>query len=78
MSQIFKRPRARADLAEIRDYIAEDSEARADAFIESIGQKLQTLGHPGAAAVSYAAELPIIGLSPVRRHGNTYFPAFYF
>lgn len=43
MSQILKRPRARADLAEIWDYIAEDSEARADAFIESIGQKLETL-----------------------------------
>ena len=43
MSHIFKRPRAKTDLAEIWDYIAEDSESRADAFIEAIGQKIQTL-----------------------------------
>ena len=43
MSQILKRPRAKADLAEIWDYIAEDSESRADTFIETMGGKLQTL-----------------------------------
>ncbi len=43
MSQILKRPRAKSDLVEIWDYIAENSEARADAFIQTIGQKLQIL-----------------------------------
>ena len=32
MANILKRPRATADLAEIWDFIAEDSEARADTF----------------------------------------------
>lgn len=43
MPRILLRPRAKADLAEIWDYIAEDSETRADAFIEAIDQKLQLL-----------------------------------
>lgn len=43
MPKIIKRPRAKSDLAEIWDYIAEGSEARADAFVETIGQKLQIL-----------------------------------
>jgi toxin ParE1/3/4 len=43
MAVILKRPRAKTDLAEIWDYIAEDSEARADAFIEMIDQKFQAL-----------------------------------
>lgn len=36
MPIIVKRPRAKADLAEIWDYIADDSEARADSFIDHI------------------------------------------
>ncbi|MEN6437497.1 MAG: type II toxin-antitoxin system RelE/ParE family toxin [Syntrophobacter sp.] len=43
MPVILKRPRARSDLAEIWDYIADDSEARADAFVESIDQEFQLL-----------------------------------
>ena len=43
MTRILKRPRAKADLAEIWDYIAEDSEDRADAFIDVIGKKLSML-----------------------------------
>ena len=43
MPYILIRPRAKADLADIWGYIAEDSEARADAFVESIDMKLQTL-----------------------------------
>lgn len=47
MSVIVKRPRAKTDLAEIWDYIADDSEARADAFIETIDRKFRTLaGRP--------------------------------
>jgi toxin ParE1/3/4 len=43
MPVIIMRPRARSDLAEIWDYIADDSEVRADTFIDSIDQKFQAL-----------------------------------
>jgi toxin ParE1/3/4 len=43
MPVTVKRPRARIDLAEIWDYIADDSEARADAFIETIDHKFHAL-----------------------------------
>lgn len=43
MSVIIKRPRARSDLVEIWQYIADDSEARADAFVDMIDQKLIAL-----------------------------------
>lgn len=43
MSTIKIRPRTKDDLADIWDYIAEDSEARADAFLESIEDKLKLL-----------------------------------
>ena len=46
MPIIIKRPRARSDLVEIWDYIADDSETRADAFIDPIDQKFQALGQP--------------------------------
>ena len=39
MAQIVKSPRAKTDLVEIWDYIAEDSEARADAFVAKIHEK---------------------------------------
>jgi toxin ParE1/3/4 len=40
MPVIVKLPRAKSDLVEIWDYIADDSEVRADAFVEAIDQKL--------------------------------------
>jgi plasmid stabilization system protein ParE len=43
MPVIIKCPRAGIDLAEIWDYIADDSEARADAFVETIEQKFEAL-----------------------------------
>ena len=43
MSSIVKRPRALSDLLEIWEYIAEDSEPRADAFIDTINAKIQAL-----------------------------------
>ncbi len=47
MPRIFKRPLARSDLTEIWDYIADDNETQADAFIDRIDQKFQTLAsHP--------------------------------
>jgi toxin ParE1/3/4 len=48
MPVILKRPRAKSDLVEIWDYIADDSEARADAFLDRIDQKFRTLAQrPG-------------------------------
>ena len=48
MPVIIKSPRAKSDLVEIWDYIAEDSEARADAFIDRIDKKFRTLSQrPG-------------------------------
>ncbi|MCX7096375.1 MAG: type II toxin-antitoxin system RelE/ParE family toxin [Methylococcales bacterium] len=43
MPIIVKRPLAKADLADIWDYIADDSEARADSFIDRIDEKVNTL-----------------------------------
>jgi toxin ParE1/3/4 len=43
MPIIVKSPRAKADLTEIWDYIADDSESRADAFIDTIDRKLKIL-----------------------------------
>jgi toxin ParE1/3/4 len=43
MAVILKRPRAQADLVEIWDYIANDSETRADALIDSISRKFAIL-----------------------------------
>ena len=43
MPEIIIRPLALEDLADIWDYIAEDSQARADAFIDSIDMKINEL-----------------------------------
>ena len=43
MAEIIKLARATDDLAEIWDYIAEDSEAQADLFIDTLDRKLQLL-----------------------------------
>ena len=48
MPVIRIRPRAKIDLAEIWDYIAEDNEARADSFVSSIDQKFQVLANQPA------------------------------
>ncbi len=49
MPEIIIRPLALEDLADIWDYIAEDSQARADAFIDSIDMKINELaGSPHA------------------------------
>ncbi len=43
MAKIIKLSRASNDLAEIWDYIADDSETQADLFIDLIDRKLQLL-----------------------------------
>ncbi len=48
MPVVIKLPRAKSDLVEIWDYIADDNEARADAFVDMIDQKLHALAsNPG-------------------------------
>ena len=47
MPRILIRPRAEIDLAEIWDFIAEDSPARADAFLDRLDQGFHDLaGNP--------------------------------
>jgi toxin ParE1/3/4 len=43
MPVIIKRPAVLSDLFEIWDYIAEDSEMQADAFIDALDRKFQSL-----------------------------------
>ena len=52
MPRILKRPRSKADLAEIWGYIAEDSEDRADAFIDVIDKKLSMLAENSGLSLS--------------------------
>jgi toxin ParE1/3/4 len=48
MALVVKRPLAELDLLDIWDYIADDSMARADEFLDRIEGKLQTLAlNPG-------------------------------
>ncbi len=48
MLAIIKRPQALSDLAEIWNYIADNSEAQADSFVATIDTKFQTLAkQPG-------------------------------
>jgi toxin ParE1/3/4 len=48
VSSVLFRLRARSDIAEIWDYISEDSEMQADAFVDRLGAKLQLLAlRPG-------------------------------
>lgn len=48
MAIVVKRPRAELDLLDLWDYIADDSSDRADAFLDRIEDKLQTLAqNPG-------------------------------
>jgi toxin ParE1/3/4 len=42
MPIVLKRPKVLGDLAEIWDYIADDSEARADAIVAAIDAKFRT------------------------------------
>lgn len=52
MPVIVKSPRAESDLVEIWDFIADDSEARADAFIDRIDRKFVSLAsNPGMGRV---------------------------
>jgi toxin ParE1/3/4 len=74
MPVIVKRPRAKTDLAEIWDYIADDSEARADAFIETIDRKFRALaGRPDMGRVRDELETGLRSF-PVGRYVIFYRP----
>jgi toxin ParE1/3/4 len=45
MPRILIRPRAQIDLAEIWDFIAEDSQARADSFLDRLDQDFHCIAH---------------------------------
>lgn len=48
MSVVNRRPRAQDDIVEIWSYIADDSEAQADAFVDRLDAKFQLLARqPG-------------------------------
>jgi toxin ParE1/3/4 len=54
---IIKSPRAKADLLEIWDYIADNSETRADTFIDSLDKTLHTLaGQPDMGRMRHELE----------------------
>ena len=69
MPEIIIRPLALEDLADIWDYIAEDSQARADAFIDSIDMKINELAGSPHAGRSRMELLP--GLLPHRPTGSS-------
>jgi toxin ParE1/3/4 len=43
MARVLKRPQAQADLIEIWDYIAQDSEESADAFLDTLNERFDLL-----------------------------------
>jgi len=74
MPIILKRPRAKSDLSEIWDYIAEDSEARADSFVDRIDQKIRTLAQrPGIGRLRDEL-LPELRSFPIGRYTIFYLP----
>jgi toxin ParE1/3/4 len=52
MAIVLRRPRAQDDIVEIWSYIADDSEAQADAFVDRLDAKFQLLAQqPGLGRV---------------------------
>ena len=74
MPVIIKRPRAKSDLVEIWDYIAEDSEARADSFVDQIDKKFKALAQrPGIGRLRDELEESLRSF-PVGRYIIFYIP----
>jgi len=61
MKPIFKRPRAEADLVDIWNFIAEDSEAQADVFIDELDEKLRSLAENPHIVASETSSPKICG-----------------
>ncbi len=74
MPVIVKRPRAKTDLADIWEYIADDSEARADSFIDRIDRKFNTLAHRPRIGRLRNELVANLRSSPVDRYVIFYLP----
>ncbi|MGH7840379.1 MAG: type II toxin-antitoxin system RelE/ParE family toxin [Candidatus Binataceae bacterium] len=74
MPRILKRPRALADLAEIWGFIADHSEARADAFIDTLDRKFRILGQKPKIGRSRDDLAPNLRSFPVGRYVIFYLP----
>ena len=68
MATITKRPRAGEDLSEIWDYIADDSVAHADAFIDRIDAKLRILATQPLMGRAREELAPRLRSFPVERY----------
>jgi len=68
MSTVIVRPRARADLAEIWAYIANDSPDQADAFVDLIDSKFQALSRRPGLGRRRPELAPDVRSFPVGRH----------
>ncbi|MDD2769009.1 MAG: type II toxin-antitoxin system RelE/ParE family toxin [Methylococcus sp.] len=74
MPVIRKSSRAKSDLIEIWEYIAEDSEVRADAFIDRIDKKFRTLAQrPGIGRLRDELAEDLRGF-PIGRYVIFYLP----
>jgi toxin ParE1/3/4 len=74
MPIVVKRPKALADLAKVWDYIADDSEELADAFIAAIDAKFRTLSQHPAMGRRRDELAPGLRSFPVGRYLVFYLP----
>lgn len=74
MPLILRRPRARDDLAEIWDYIADDSIERADAFIDRIDATLTLLARQPMLGRARGELAPDLRSYPIGRYVIFYEP----
>jgi toxin ParE1/3/4 len=75
MPTVVVRPRARIDLAEIWDYIAEDSEAQADAFVDRMTVKFRLLAQQPELGRTRTDLMAALRSFPFERYVIFYFPA---
>jgi toxin ParE1/3/4 len=74
MPRILIRPRARGDLIEIWNYIADDGEVQADAFIATIDRKFEMLAKRPLAGRRRDELSAALRSSPVGRYVVFYVP----
>jgi toxin ParE1/3/4 len=68
MPVILRRPRARDDIAEIWNYIAEDGERQADAFVDRLDTKFQLLARQPRLGFAREELAPGLRSFPVGRY----------
>jgi toxin ParE1/3/4 len=66
--QVSKRPLALTDLAEIWSFIADDSEANADRFLDKLDQKLQLLATQPQMGRARPELMPGLHSFPIARY----------